>query len=139
MWLKLGNRVKKTLYNIAGTVALLLAIVGIFLPLLPTTPFVILASACYMRGSGRMHHWLINQRHLGPYLRNYHEGRGIPLRAKVVALAFMWTSLTVSIWIVPFVWVKAVLALVGLGVTIYLIRMRTLDPSQLRVDQISRE
>ena len=139
MWLKLENRVKKTLYNIAGTVALLLGIVGIFLPLLPTTPFIILASACYMRGSGRMHHWLINQRHLGPYLRNYHAGRGIPLRAKIVALACMWTSLTVSIWFVPYFWAKLVLVLTGLGVTIYLIRIRTLDPAELHAEHVSNE
>lgn len=130
---------KKTLYNIAGTVALLLGIVGIFLPLVPTTPFIILASACYMRGSGRMHLWLINQRHLGPYLRRYHEGRGIPLRIKITALACMWTSLTVSIWVVPLMWVKILLAAVGVGVTVYLLRVRTLDPSELHVDQISRE
>lgn len=128
---------KKTCYNIAGTVALLLGVVGIFLPLLPTTPFLLLASACYMRGSDRMHQWLMNQRHLGPYLRSYQQGRGIPLRAKITALALMWTSLTVSIWLVPLPWVRALLLVPGIAVTIYLYRMRTLSSPPL--DQIKRE
>jgi len=129
--------VKKTLYNIAGTVALLLGIVGLFLPLLPTTPFLLLASACYMRGSARMHQWLMNQRHLGPYLRSYQQGRGIPLRAKITALALMWTSLTVSMWIIPLPWVRVLLLVTGVAVTVYLYRMRTLMPDEL--DQIRRE
>lgn len=128
---------KKTLYNIAGTVALLLGIVGLFLPLLPTTPFLLLASACYMRGSERMHQWLMNQRHLGPYLRSYQQGRGIPLRAKITALALMWTSLTVSMWVIPLPWVRVLLLVTGVAVTVYLYRMRTLMPDEL--DQIRRE
>lgn len=130
----------KTLYNIAGTVALLLGILGIFLPVLPTTPFLLLASACYMRGSDRMHRWLMNQRHLGPYIRNFTAGRGIPLRAKIAALALMWTSLTLSMWFVPLPWLRLLLLATGIGVTIYLYRMRTLDGrSEREPDQISRE
>jgi len=131
---------KKTLYNIAGTVALLLGILGIFLPVLPTTPFLLLASACYMRGSERMYRWLMNQRHLGPYLRNFQAGRGIPLRAKIAALAVMWTSITVSMWFIPHPWVRALLPVPGIAVTIYLYRIRTLDPSaDPALDQIKRE
>lgn len=129
---------KKTLYNVAGTIALLLGVLGIFLPLLPTTPFLLLASACYLRGSRRMHQWLMDQRHLGPYLRSYQEGRGIPLRAKITALAVMWSSLAFSIWFVPLPWVRPLLLLPGIFVTIYLLRMPTLANSA-RVDQISRE
>jgi len=130
----------KTLYNIAGTVALLLGILGIFLPILPTTPFLLLASACYMRGSDRMYRWLMNQRHLGPYLRNFQAGRGIPLRAKIAALAVMWTSLTVSMWVVPLPWVRVLLLVPGIAVTIYLCRVRTLDSGTADpLDQIKRE
>lgn len=130
---------KKTLYNIAGTIALLLGIAGIFLPLLPTTPFLLLASACFLRGSERMHHWLMTHRQLGPYLRNYQQGRGVPLRVKITALAMMWTSMAVSIWIVPMVWAKGLLAVIAVCVTIHLLRIRTLDPTELKLDQISRE
>jgi len=134
------NRVIKTLYNIAGTVALLLGVLGIFLPVLPTTPFLLLASACYMRGSERMYRWLMNQRHLGPYLRNFKAGRGIPLRAKIAALALMWTSLTVSMWFVPLPWVRFLLLVPGIAVTVYLYRVRTLDSAaEEPADQIRRE
>src|SRR3546814_9234666 len=57
---------------------------GLFLPLLPTTPFLLLASACYVRGSERMHRWLLGHRILGPYLIGIQTGRGIPLRAKII-------------------------------------------------------
>ncbi len=133
---------KKTLYNIVGTLALLLGIVGIFLPLVPTTPFLLLASACYMRGSRRMHEWLLNQRHLGPYLRNFQQGRGIPLRAKITALALLWTSLTISMWFAPLPWVRILLLIPGIAVTVYLYRMPTLEPggqTPNQADQIKRE
>ena len=129
----------RTFYNIAGSVALLLGIVGIFLPLLPTTPFLLLASACYLRGSARMHRWLLNQRHLGPHLRDFEAGRGIPLRAKITALALMWGSLMVSMWIVPLVWVRFLLLVPGIGVTVYLLRMPTLAARGAPPDQIRRE
>ena len=118
----------KVLFNIAGTLALLLAILGIFLPLLPTTPFLLLASACYLRGSSRMHQWLLGNRLFGPYLANLQAGRGIPMRAKIIALAFMWTSLAISAWYVPLPWVRPLLLIPGIGVTWHLLRMKTLPP-----------
>lgn len=119
----------KILFNIAGTVALALAILGIFLPLLPTTPFLLLASACYLRGSERLHRWLMRNRVFGPYLANLHNGNGIPLRAKIVAMIFLWTSLAVSAWFIPFPWVRLFLLIPGIGVTTYLLRSKTLVPA----------
>ena len=115
----------KILFNVVGTLALILAILGIFLPLLPTTPFLLLASACYLRGSERLHRWLMTHRVFGPYLSNLQAGRGIPLRAKVIALTLMWTSLAFSAWYVPLTWVRWLLLVPGIGVTIYLVRMKT--------------
>lgn len=120
----------KLLLNIAGTVALVLAIIGIFVPLLPTTPFLLLASACYLRGSDRLHHWLLSNSVFGPYLVNIQTGRGIPLRAKITALIFLWSSLLVSAWYVPLLWVRLLLLVPGIGVSIYLLRMKTLPVSR---------
>ncbi|MGB6102885.1 MAG: YbaN family protein [Pusillimonas sp.] len=120
----------KILFNIAGTLALILAILGIFLPLLPTTPFLLLASACYLRGSKRLHRWLLANRVLGPYLADLQAGRGIPLRTKIVALTIMWASLAFSAWYVPLPWVRPLLLIPGIGVTIYLLRMKTLPAQQ---------
>ena len=80
-------------YNIAGVLAVALGILGIFLPLLPTTPFLLLASACFARGSKRLHRWLLSHRVFGEYLRNFEEGRGIPRKAKIVATVLLWLSL----------------------------------------------
>jgi uncharacterized protein len=110
--------------NILGSFALVLAVLGIFLPLLPTTPFLLLASACYARGSPRLHQWLRNHRSFGKYLRDFEDGRGIPLRGKVLALAMMWTSMLYSIWKVTLA-VKFVLAAIACAVTVYLLRLPT--------------
>ncbi|HEY9279565.1 MAG TPA: YbaN family protein [Eoetvoesiella sp.] len=116
----------KILLNILGTVALALAILGIFLPLLPTTPFLLLASACYLRGSRRMHRWLVSNRVFGEYLNNIQNNRGIPLRGKILALLFLWLSLAYSAYAMPLLWVQVLLLIPGIGVTVYLLRMKTL-------------
>lgn len=116
----------KFLLNLIGCIAVALAVLGIFLPLLPTTPFLLLASACFIRGSERMHQWLMNNRLFGEYLRNIEARRGIPMRAKVVALALMWPSLFWSMYIVGKPIVTALLLASGTGVTIYILRMKTL-------------
>ena len=109
-----------------GTVALVLGVIGIFVPLLPTTPFLLLASACYLRGSKRMHEWLLSHGTLGAYIRAYEEGRGIPLRAKVLALAMMWPSIAYAAYRVGSIWVALAFFLVAGGVTIHLLRLPTL-------------
>lgn len=107
--------------------ALVLAIAGIFLPLLPTTPFLLLASACYLRGSQRMHLWLSQNRLLGPYIKAMENRSGIPLSTKAIALALMWASLSYSIYIVPLLLIKILLALTGLAVSAYILfRIKTL-------------
>ena len=77
----------KTLGAILGSFFLGLGIVGVFVPLLPTTPFLLLAAALYVRSSPRLYAWLLNQKHLGPYIRNFRENKSIPLHAKVISLA----------------------------------------------------
>ena len=98
----------------------MLAILGVFLPLLPTTPFLLLASACFARGSTRLHKWLLNNRVFGSYLRNYEQGRGIPLRGKVTALAMLWASIAYSAFTVGSTALIAFLISIAVGVTIYL-------------------
>jgi uncharacterized membrane protein YbaN (DUF454 family) len=100
-----------------------LGVLGIFLPLLPTTPFLLLASACFARGSTRMHNWLQTNRVFGKYLRDYENGKGIPLRGKVWILIFMWTSMSYSIWrLHDRLVLQLVVVAIGTGVTIYLTR-----------------
>lgn len=115
----------RTIYTLVGLIALALGIVGIFLPLLPTTPFILLAAFCFMRGSPTMHAWLINHRIFGPYINDFQAGLGIPLRTKYLALTVMWLSLAISAWIMPIPWARWLLLIPGIGVSIYLWRLPT--------------
>lgn len=72
----------KTLYIALGTLSLALGILGIFLPLLPTTPFLLLTAALYFKSSPRLYNWLLNQKHLGPYIRNFRENKSHPSTRK---------------------------------------------------------
>lgn len=107
--------------NIVGSIAIVLAILGVFLPLLPTTPFLLLASACFARGSERMHRWLLNNKVFGTYLRDFEEGKGIPLRGKILAVSLLWISLGYSAFQVNGLALKLVLIAIGVCVTIYLV------------------
>lgn len=110
----------------AGVLSTALGVLGIFLPLLPTVPFLLLAVACFARSSERLHRWLVGHRHLGPMVRGYLEGGGIPLHGKVCAVVLVWISFPASAFlVVPVWWGRALLLCVALLVTIYLIRLPT--------------
>eukprot|EP01034_Spumella_vulgaris_P034174 gene34174-42136_t len=98
----------KPLLIALGCIFLALAVLGVFLPLLPTTPFLLLASACFARSSERMHTWLRNHGALGRYLTDFEDGRGIPLRGKVLALGLMWPSMVYSMYRVPYIGLKVI-------------------------------
>nr|WP_320057768.1 YbaN family protein [uncultured Bacteroides sp.] len=117
----------KTIYIIIGTVSLILGIAGIFLPLLPTTPFLLLTAALYFRASPRLYNWLLSQKHLGPYIRNFREEKAIPLRAKIISITLMWATMLYSIsFFVPIMWAKILLLLIAIGVTYHILSYRTL-------------
>lgn len=123
------NPLKRTLLIVAGSIALCFAIAGIVLPLLPATPFLLLSAACYVRSSDRLHAWLMRNRFFGPYIRNFKEGRGMPLRAKVITLVILWASLAVSIVRVEIVLLEVALILSGFIATFFIYRIRTAPAS----------
>ncbi len=109
----------------AGLLCVGLAAAGMFLPLLPTTPFLLLAAACFARSSTRLHHCLYANCWFGPYLKAYRNGEGLPLKAKASILLLLWLSLGTSMFLaVPprLWWVRLLLALIGAGVTVHLLR-----------------
>jgi uncharacterized membrane protein YbaN (DUF454 family) len=117
---------KNHLWVLGGTVSVGLGILGIFLPVLPTTPFLLLAAYCYARGSAHFYHWLIYRSWFGSYIRNYQEGRGIPLWQKLLALALLWLTIGFAIgFVVSTWWLKILLLLVAVGVTIHLSKIKT--------------
>lgn len=117
--------VKSILVGI-GTLSVFLGVIGLFLPIMPTTPFLLLAGACYMRSSEKHHKRLIENKWLGPYLRDYYENKGIPLHAKILSIFFLWISLTVSmVFFAKFLWARLIMIVVGLGVTAFLLMQKT--------------
>ncbi|UCB45557.1 MAG: YbaN family protein [Spirochaetota bacterium] len=111
----------------AGTLSLAIGIVGIFLPLLPTTPFVLLAAILYARSSKRFYNWLLYNRLFGRYIRNYLDGKGIPLLAKVISISLLWITLGSSaIFFVSMLIIRIILLLVGIGVSIHILLIPTL-------------
>ena len=110
-----------------GIMAVGLGTAGIFLPLLPTTPFLLLAAACFIRSSDRLYQWLIHNRWFGSYIRNYQEHRAIPLRAKVTALVLLWTTMTYSVFILLRHWaLQVLLILIAAAVTVHPLSLETM-------------
>lgn len=117
----------KTICIALGSVSLALGIVGIFLPLVPTTPFLLLAAALYFRGSPHLYTWLMNHPRLGPYIRRFREDKALPLRVKIVSITLMWITIVhctfflVSLW-----WIKVALWVVSAIATAYILSFKTL-------------
>ncbi|GGJ90002.1 YbaN family protein [Pseudomonas matsuisoli] len=109
----------------AGWVSIGLGVIGIALPLLPTTPFLLLAAACFARSSPRFYRWLIHHRYLGPWIADYLEGRGVPVKAKVMAIALLWLGIGFSAWTVDLAYVRAILLACAVFVTGYILRQPT--------------
>ncbi|MBP7864594.1 MAG: YbaN family protein [Acidobacteria bacterium] len=112
----------------AGWLCVVLGALGVFLPLLPTTPFLLLAAACFLRTAPRSHRWLLESRHLGKFIRNYRDYHGISRGARLFLLAALWLSLgaTVALATLPG-WARALLAGVGVAVTVHLVKLRTIS------------
>lgn len=124
------SSVVKVLLNIIGSISLILGVLGIFLPLLPATPFLLLASACYLRGSDRLHSWLMNNRVLGTYIRNIQQRRGIPLRAKLITVGILWLSLLYSIYRIDILPLQLMLCFIGVTSSVFILRMKTLKENK---------
>ncbi|MGB7389584.1 YbaN family protein [Marinomonas sp.] len=116
---------KRIFFIILGWFSLITGIIGIFLPLLPTTPLVLLAAWCFSKSSERFHTWLIEHKYFGPILRDWQSSDGIPKRTRNRAILFMWLGMTISIIIVGRFWATLCLIIIGLAVSIYLLRMPT--------------
>lgn len=109
-----------------GLVSLVLGVIGTVVPLIPTTPLLLLAAFCFARSSERFHRWLLSNRVFGETIRNYRDGLGLPLRQKVVTLAILWTTvISTSAFAIPLWPVRLLLVAIATGVTAYLLSLPT--------------
>lgn len=123
------ENIKKILLITCGTLSVALGVLGMFFPVLPTTPFLLLAAFCYARSSERFYHWLITNPLFGEYIKNYREGKGMPLKQKIITLTFLWITMGYAVlFVVPLWWVKLILLGIAAGVTTHLVRLKTFKP-----------
>jgi uncharacterized protein len=116
---------KTPLFVVAGTFFLVLGIIGIMIPILPTTPFLLLAAICYARSSQRMHNWLLGNRIFGIYIRNYLAGRGMPLKIKIFTLFILWLGISLTAAFGVQHWaLRMLLILIAAGVSVHIILIR---------------
>jgi uncharacterized protein len=122
---------QRILFIVLGSLCVALGVIGIFVPLMPTTVFLLLAGFFYARSSPRFYNWLLNHRWLGTYLRNYRDGRGVPMRDKVVTLVVLWLSIALTtVFFVRTWWIILLLLVIAAGVTIHLVSLKTYRPEK---------
>jgi hypothetical protein len=125
------KRIAKTLLIACGTLCVGLALLGLLLPVLPTTPFLLLAAFCYARSSRRFYDWLVTNRWFGDYIRNYREGRGISLRQKVISISLLWLTIGYAAgFVIPPLWGKISLGVIAAAVTVHLLTVKTCRPER---------
>ena len=121
-----SGKLKRRLFVIAGTICVGIGVVGIIVPMLPTTPFLLLAAICYMRGSQRLYNALLCNRFIGSYVKNYLEGRGMSLKTKIWTLSLLWAAVACSaVLATDSLTTRIILAIVLAGVTIHIILIKT--------------
>jgi len=120
------NTTRRYIYIVLGTVFLILGAIGLFLPLLPTTPFWLLTCWFYIRSSEYLYNKAMSNKYFGTYMQAYIVDKSIPLRGKIVSLTIMWVSMLIAIFcFMPVLWGKIVLFLVAIGVTYHILSFPT--------------
>ena len=126
------NYIKKWFYVLAGLTSLGVGAVGVFVPLLPTIPFLLLAAACFLRSSDRLYQWLMNHRIFGSYIRNYREHRAMSITSKILVISLLWITIGYSILqVVQILVIQIILFMIAFGVTIHIITLKTPPPKNI--------
>ncbi len=123
---KLLSSFSKPVWNVFGSIFVTVGLIGIFLPLLPTTPFLLLAGYSFNRGSDKMRNWFESNKLIRTYINNYREKKGMTIRAKMNSIFILWFTIGVSIYLMDNIYLRIVLIIVIISVTIHLIRIPSL-------------
>lgn len=117
----------RIIFLFLGILSLVLGVVGVFLPVLPTTPFLLLSATLFLRSSQKLYDWLLSHPYLGEYIRNFKEHKAIPLRVKVVSVSLVWiTLLYCALFVAREWWMSAMFIAIALGVSIHILHYKTL-------------
>ncbi len=127
------NKTKEYFLISVGWLSIFLAVIGIVLPLLPTTPFVLLAAGCFAKSSPRFHQWLITHKFFGPLIESYQDNKGIPRDVKIKVIIFIWISLSISIFLLNIVWLRIAIFILGIALTIFLWMKPTLPKQTINL------
>jgi len=123
----LKNYFLKYIAIVFGILFVGLGILGIILPVLPTTPFLLLASFLFVKSSKKLDNWLINNKILGEYIYNYRKFRAIKRKAKIIAICLLWFSISFSAYMIDIIYVRILLLIVAIGVSTHLLLIKTLE------------
>ncbi|MDX1358071.1 MAG: YbaN family protein [Clostridia bacterium] len=118
---------KRIIFISAGVICVVLGAIGIVLPVLPTTPFLLLAAFLFFRSSERFYNWLLDTKILGEYIRNYREYRAIKRKTKIYTIILLWATLGISIWVVDNIYIRIFLLVVGISVTVHILLIKTFE------------
>ena len=120
------NIMMNQILTVCGILCVFFAVIGIFLPVLPTTPWLLLAAWLFYKGNPKMRVWLLNNKYLGPYINNYVRYKAIPLKSKIVSISLLWVTILISVFLVSMLWLRILLLCIALAVTIHLLMIKTL-------------
>lgn len=120
-----GFLVMKLVFKIIGTISLCLGLIGIFIPILPTTPFLLLSATLYAKSSDKLYQWLMSNPRLGPYIKNFRENRTLPLRVKIISVSTLWCTILLSTYLVEILFVRLLLLIIAIAVTIHILHYKT--------------
>lgn len=117
---------RRLIYILLGTLFLILGAIGIFVPLLPTTPFWLLTCWFYLRSSEKLYNRAMSNRYFGTYIKNFMVDKAIPMRSKIISIAVMWLStILTSLFLIEYLWIKILLVLISVGVTWHIVSFPT--------------
>ena len=119
---------KNLVFVILGYISVFVGIIGIFLPILPTTIFLIIGSYFFMKGSPKLNKKLLSNKYLGPYIKNYRENRGMPLKSKITSITMIWLSILATIiFFLDNIYLQILLLIVAISVSTYIYSLNTLE------------
>lgn len=117
---------KKIIFRTLGFTSLILGIIGIALPILPTTPFLLLSSYLFLKSSERLYNWLLKNKILGQYIKDFQIEKSIPLKVKISSISLLWITISTSaIFFIHIIWIKLLLFAIAIGVSIHILHYKT--------------